>query len=201
MAPLSVVAPATGAPAACSGVALDQRVFGRCRTPLYHGSSTSDLSFSVSSQKVTIAAGHTVDLTFTLKNNAVAPKAVDLDVPTDTGLPPWVVGLLPLDLPLEPPRLDLECISGSGPVKAMPPSRETVHVQVALLAGGTLTWRRRVDTVRHALVIDRNRLVGYTGSGTPCKSDDTQVAKGAYRVAASSFVLGLSGLTIDVTVR
>lgn len=197
------IASADPTPPACSGTALTQRVFTGCpgRPGPNSAPPPSKLAFSASTQKVTIAQGQSVEVTFTLKNTDSAPQTVVFEVPADAGLPTYVHSVSPLDIELAPPRLDLECISGSGPVAKVRPPQRMNHAVVELLPNGTLTWTRRIDAMEHGWVMDKTKLVGFTGSGTPCMESSMPVAKGDRRIVAPSFVQGVPGVPIDVTVR
>ncbi|CAN5537096.1 hypothetical protein BH09MYX1_BH09MYX1_47390 [soil metagenome] len=195
-----VAAPAFGE--RCTGAALTAAVFGACRTRVrFRTENPASLRLTVSTEKVTVTRGQVGEITFTLTNTGTIPKVVDLTVPSSASPVSWMHGSERLDLLLEEPRIDLECISGSGPTKQELPARAVDLVQVELAVGGTLTWKRRVDSVRHDLVIDRAALNGFRGSGTPCKQVDAPLPTGVRHVIADSYVPGLAGVAIDVTVK
>lgn len=188
-------------PVTCSGAALTQAVFTACRTRVQRPADASKLTLTASPSKVTLAAGASVEVTFVLKNGDTVARKVDLEIPTDTGLPSNVPDVSPLDVPLSPPKLDLECIGNGGAVKTAPPPSRPNQVEVELSAGGTLTWKRKVDAMAHAWVVDRAKLAGFTGSGTPCMESNTPAAKGTRKVSVSSFVQGVPAAVLDVTIQ
>jgi hypothetical protein len=179
--------------AECRGAALTESALRRCvGGDLRSSAPPAGLLFTASASQVTVRSGSVATVIVTLTNGTSAAVLVPLDV-----YPTYFRGLQ-----LAAEKLDLECISGSGPVKTeAPPPPQPTRATIELAAGGKLTWTQRIDANQHEHVIDRPKLVGFRGSGTPCLERDVPVSKGSYTVTIRPPARGLPPLPITVTVN
>jgi len=96
---------------------------------------------------------------------------------------------------------DLECVSGSGPVRTSHPPPPVTMAWVVLPPDGTLQWTRKIVAADHRLDIDRRKYVGPPRSGTPCVGKDVPLPRGTYTVQVPTYVEHVPTVAAHITVR
>lgn len=172
---------------------LDRRALGACRAQGI-GRPATGFRFSLSATALTIRSGEAADLVLTVENTTSSTIRGSLEVPSE------LVGVMTMRVGT--PRIDMECISGSGPVRTEPrPPPPPTLIEIELPAGGKLQWTQRVWATQVVNIIDHAKLAGFTGSGTPCIGREDPTPKGAYVLKVPSVFRWMPPYEVAVTVR